>query len=70
MIAANGEPIQRSGDQYVHLADARRAIEVEAELFGYEVVAWSDAHLLVRHVKSGHMLELPVVRVDERGATS
>jgi hypothetical protein len=29
MIAANGEPIQRSGDQYVHLADARRAIVVE-----------------------------------------
>jgi uncharacterized protein YegP (UPF0339 family) len=69
LVAENGEPIS-SSENHADLYDAKRAIKVEAELFGYLVVAWKADHLVLVHEQSGLPLQLPVLRVDELGGAS
>lgn len=69
LVAENGEPIS-SGENHTDERDARRAIEVEAGLFGYDVLHWEADAVVLEHRVSGLSWRLPVRRVDERGAAS
>jgi uncharacterized protein YegP (UPF0339 family) len=68
LIAENGEPIS-TGENHTRADAARRAVEVEAELFGYQVLTWDHLGVALVHEETGWSMHLPVTYVDEAGNT-